>query len=1241
MKFIPNNNQILDASQLSIDNYIIDDRIVFAYQPAIDQYRDLISKRQLELTDISFTSNYKFYQAASFNGISSKIDTGNWGNDIWCEENAKFTIVVDDLDTSVFTGWRNIIGKYINDNNSSTWSIVGSSDGQIQVGLLYAGTYKTWYPGWPPHSGGYNTGPCQAVFVIDLSKSGSDACVCYKDGKEISAFYNATGEFNRLNENSAHITIGDLQNASWDYPLYGTLPRILIYKGALTADEVYNLYTNPFSIYKNTNNIHSFYNDIQTTSSNDDQTTSSDIITISTSSDIITTSSSDDINPHPLEGWTKRALIEIDGRVQSDGPSYNFPYLLKLRLDLMENIRSDKGDIRFSTDIYGKNLLPFDYLYDLEWKNIPKWTNTSELEDYVCAYFRVKIPFVSSTKKTKLYVWWGNPSATMPDPNSSIGRNNAYPSDCIAYYVGNELKNRITNTDITTSTNTSLSTYEGSQEPWPIISLNQGRFETDISAPDLANGYTITGIYNISTSVNGHNIIIGAFHNSSNSLRSFFVRVRGVGEASNPNRLMLRHYTSNGEFVDSIPTGSILTISSSSARFFASGYNKEDKKQFSQNILNIDTVDADDFFTPDVKVWVGSGSSTQASADLFRGAVSHLLIYNTYKSQSWRELEYYSLFYPRYGITNWQNPTRFVNSRDVDVTSENINDWQDVCEIDVLASQLNEGSVEDFSLLVKVHKNSITSLKSDLSDVRFTSDINGLNQLASDYLYEANNYYYFRVLMPFIDTTLDYKIYLWHNNPSALSLSPTNIYGRYNAYDHFWDHYYTGADIYNRITGGVLEGFTNVVYNDLTLNDKPAFKFDNGFMHTEENINNYYADVTSILGDSVISPRFTIICLAQIVPKSGQPVIKTLIHTDTSDSNNNISLSRLIVGVVSTIPNNSGRFIYAGYNLNNPTAGPAVTTDVGWWIGRQDTTRDKYVEIQGYKATLSANIPLSYIYPVECPTYFGRRRNQPNNVALTLTGYMQNIQGHFTNRNNTWLELEKYQHLYTDDLIIPCPFTSSSISESISTSISESISESLSESLSISESISESLSISSSEDIITTSSDILTTSSESLSSSDDIITTSSEDYQTSSSDIIISSSDIIDELYLYECIISKLLNDNDLVQLVGNNIRPFRFNSLDDRDGIYINRSITSLHNLSTMQYNIYDFNFTIVSKSYDKAISIADKLISHYRFNRVNDDNCAESTVVNRIYQPINTNNKTQYPILHSVNVVVRFIYN
>lgn len=145
-----------------------------------------------------------------------------------------------------------------------------------------------------------------------------------------------------------------------------------------------------------------------------------------------------------LSGWSYRKKITIDhtkvGATTED--QTNFPVLISLTG--LSNINTNGTDIRFTTSDGGTSL-------------------AREIESYVPGTGTltawVKIPLLSHTADTVIYMYYGNSSATEPAADSTYGKNNVWDSNFKGVWHLNDPTNP---TDSTSNANNGTPSYGSS-----------------------------------------------------------------------------------------------------------------------------------------------------------------------------------------------------------------------------------------------------------------------------------------------------------------------------------------------------------------------------------------------------------------------------------------------------------------------------------------------------------------------------------------------------------------------------------------------------------------------------------------------------------------------------------------------------------------------------------------------------------------------------------------------------------
>ncbi|GAB4152645.1 MAG: hypothetical protein Tsb0016_25080 [Sphingomonadales bacterium] len=132
-------------------------------------------------------------------------------------------------------------------------------------------------------------------------------------------------------------------------------------------------------------------------------------------------------------GWQRQAAITIDA-TRVAGSLGNFPVLLteaNLPLEMFDAdgphpARGDGGDIRFSADAAGATPLPAEIVrFTID----PDPANGS-------AVIWVKVPSLSASADTTIYIWYGAASAAQPGVTDPLGRNAVWSDDlAVAHFA--------------------------------------------------------------------------------------------------------------------------------------------------------------------------------------------------------------------------------------------------------------------------------------------------------------------------------------------------------------------------------------------------------------------------------------------------------------------------------------------------------------------------------------------------------------------------------------------------------------------------------------------------------------------------------------------------------------------------------------------------------------------------------------------------------------------------------------
>jgi len=135
-------------------------------------------------------------------------------------------------------------------------------------------------------------------------------------------------------------------------------------------------------------------------------------------------------------GWGRRCKITIESS-EVDATLTDYPVLIlvgNLPSEMVDNdgpypALEGGGDIRFSSDEAGQNQLALD-VKSFHLDNAPQYANSAQLF--------VKIPSLSSSVDTDIWVWWNKAGETQPGVATTYGRNAVWKDTHISVWHLNE-----------------------------------------------------------------------------------------------------------------------------------------------------------------------------------------------------------------------------------------------------------------------------------------------------------------------------------------------------------------------------------------------------------------------------------------------------------------------------------------------------------------------------------------------------------------------------------------------------------------------------------------------------------------------------------------------------------------------------------------------------------------------------------------------------------------------------------
>ena len=192
-------------------------------------------------------------------------------------------------------------------------------------------------------------------------------------------------------------------------------------------------------------------------------------------------------------GWQRKCEIAIDYTKVGTGGLSNFSVLLteaNLPSEIFDEANADGSDIRFSSDSAGSTQIPFDLI---------RFDTSGDT-----AIIRVKVPSLSDSVNTSIYVWYGNSAATALATNDTYGQYNAYDSNWIGYWPLEESPDGGSGCILNRISNALHGTPAGATSSGDLVAAKVGNgIDLDGSADlvDVANAAAIQTLTNFTYSI--------------------------------------------------------------------------------------------------------------------------------------------------------------------------------------------------------------------------------------------------------------------------------------------------------------------------------------------------------------------------------------------------------------------------------------------------------------------------------------------------------------------------------------------------------------------------------------------------------------------------------------------------------------------------------------------------------------------------------------------------------------------
>jgi len=329
-------------------------------------------------------------------------------------------------------------------------SVSGSSDWQIQAGnasnFLAAISARQCMSNFTPSGGPYN-GPHILTFTFDRI---NNLVSMHIDGVQV-------GSTTYLIDLSTPVPLRMFENRNDNRSLDGACGTMWMTTSIDTASRqnYEGYFAHLFGLEGNLPVDHPYKDAPPTTGGGDDELTGADLSSVTavdsptigqehalTGTDLASATSfgAPALNEDFPTGWLHKVAITID-HTDIDADLTDWTLVFDEGFDAVltqvngpldaDGTRASidgGGDIRFSSDSDGSNQLPVD---------IRSWSTDNTPGNAACEV-AVKVPLVSSSASTTIYMWWGKAGKSQPLANSTYGQYNAYDSDHVIVYPGTD-----------------------------------------------------------------------------------------------------------------------------------------------------------------------------------------------------------------------------------------------------------------------------------------------------------------------------------------------------------------------------------------------------------------------------------------------------------------------------------------------------------------------------------------------------------------------------------------------------------------------------------------------------------------------------------------------------------------------------------------------------------------------------------------------------------------------------------
>ena len=488
--------------------------------------------------------------------------------------------------------------------------------------------------------------------------------------------------------------------------------------------------------------------------------------------------------PFPV-GWTYRTKLTLSYTAFSPAGSLtNFPVPLvwngtqatsNLPQALMVTdgstpAKSDGSDIRLSLDKYGETPLAFELVSFGP-------TTTANVASAYCEIW-VKLPTAYYNTNTTIYIWWGNSNAVALSATDTYGSYNVWDSSYNAVYHMNDASGNI----LDATTNQVSGTPSGSS--FPNASSTYGKIRRGENFVSSNSNYVDCGngtAFNYTTSCTVECWV---------NIQSFAMAWMALLTKGDTSWRLHRENTNNTlQFVCGSTAATTGTLSTGTWYHIVGRYDGTNCRIYVNGSRVATTASAS---IPTNTNAVRIGENSGATGRYFNGYMDEVRFSNIARSEGWIYAEY-----------NTQNdPASYWAIGTVEIISNALSGWNRRCaivndrtklggdEYDIDVPFVWTGTQNTSNLPQEMMiSGGLYSAKSDGSDIRFTTDPNGTEQMPFEivsFTQNANSSLAVAeiwVRVKYLSSASNTTIYVWYNNPSATALDVASVNGQYAVWD--------------------------------------------------------------------------------------------------------------------------------------------------------------------------------------------------------------------------------------------------------------------------------------------------------------------------------------------------------------------------------------------------------------------------------------------------------------------------